>query len=194
VAGRRRRILFIGATNRVDLLDEALIRPGRFGDLILNIPRPGREAARAIIRCHLSPQVRFATNGDGKAPPGAEMVDRCADAALARLFADANPTDALAELVLAGGQRRLVYGPDVLSGALIASLVQRAKRTALRRGLIGPPGLIPADFASAADEELDSIAARLTDPLKVREILGDRTLPVTQGISRRRNPSASGVH
>jgi proteasome-associated ATPase len=196
VAGRwqRRRILFIGATNRTDLLDEALIRPGRFGDLILNVPRPGPDAARAIFRCHLSPQVRFAADGDASALPADEMVERCADAALARLFADADPADALAELVLAGGQRRQVYGPEVLSGAVIASLVQRAKRTALRRGLIGPPGLIPSDFASAADDELDSIAARLTDPFKVREILGDRTIPVAHGIPRRRNGSVNGVH
>jgi proteasome-associated ATPase len=182
---QRRRILFIGATNRTDLLDEALLRPGRFGDLILQVPRPGREAARAIFRCHLAPEVRFHTNGD--LVPPAEMVERCADAALGRLFADADPVDALAELVLAGGQRRLVYASEVLSGALIANLVKRAKRTALRRGRIGPPGLIPGDFAQAADEELDAIATRLRDPVKIREILGDRMLPVAHGIPRRRN-------
>jgi len=192
VAARRerRQILFIGATNRTDLLDEALLRPGRFGDLILQVPRPGREAARAIFRCHLAPEVRFHTNGE--LVPPAEMVERCADAALARLFADADPADALAELVLAGGQRRLVYAPEVLSGALIASLVKRAKRTALRRSLIGPPGLVPGDFARAADEELDTIAARLQDPLKIREILGDRTLPVAHGVPRRRDSARRG--
>jgi proteasome-associated ATPase len=183
----RRRMLFIGATNRTDLLDEALLRPGRFGDLILQVPRPGPAAARAIFRCHLAPEVRFHTNG---APvPAAEMVERCADAAVGRLFADADPADALAELVLAGGQRRLVYRPEVLSGALIASLVRRAKRTALRRGLYGPPGLVPDDFAQAADAELEAIAARLRDPLKIREILGDRTLAVAHGIPRRRSGS-----
>jgi proteasome-associated ATPase len=186
----RRRMLFIGTTNRTDLLDEALLRPGRFGDLIVQIPRPGREAARAIFRCHLGPGVRFWT--DGVVVPPAEMVDRCTEAALARLFADADPADALAELVMAGGQRRAVFAPEVLSGALIASIVHRAKRTALRRGLIGPPGLVPADFAQAADQELNAIATRLADPFKVREILGDSTLPVTRAFPRRRSGSGPG--
>jgi proteasome-associated ATPase len=181
----RRRILFIGATNRTDLLDEALLRPGRFGDLILSISRPDREAARAIFRCHLDPGVKFWT--DGQVIAGTEMVEHCAEAALARLFRDADPADALAELVLAGGQRRPVYGPEVLSGALIASLVRRAKRLALRRGLIGPAGLIPDDFGRAADEELAAIAVRLVDPFKIREILGDQTLPVVHGVPRHRN-------
>ncbi len=181
----RSRILFVGATNRTDLLDEALLRPGRFGDLILAIPRPDRGAAEAIFRCHLEPGVRFWT--DGQVIAGTEMVEQCAEAALARLFADADPADALAELVLAGGQRQPVYAPEVISGALIASLVRRAKRLALKRGLIGPPGLIPDDFARAADQELDAIAARLVDPFKIREILGDRSLPVIHGIPRRRS-------
>jgi len=180
----RSRILFIGATNRTDLLDEALLRPGRFGDLILSIPRPDRAAAQAIFRCHLDPGVRFWT--DGQVIAGTDMVEQCAEAALARLFADADPADALAELVLAGGQRRPVYAPEVLSGAIIASLVRRAKRLALKRGLIGPPGLIPDDFARAADQELDAISARLVDPFKIREIVGDRSLPVVHGIPRRR--------
>ena len=110
----RRRILFIGATNRTDLLDEALLRPGRFGDLILSIPRPDREAARAIFRCHLDPGVRFWT--DGRNIPGTEMIEQFAEAALARLFRDADPADAVAELLLAGGQRRPVYAPELLSG------------------------------------------------------------------------------
>jgi proteasome-associated ATPase len=180
----RRQLLFVGATNRTDLLDEALLRPGRFGGLVVRVPRPGRETARAIFRCHLHHSVRFRCNGDGAGP--AEMVERCADAALARLFADADPADALAELVLAGGQRRPVYGREIVSGAMIASLVQRAKRHALKRGLVGPPGLVPEDFAQAADEELDTVAARLVDPFKVREILDDRTLSVAHGVPRRR--------
>ena len=76
VAARRekRQILLVGATNRIDLIDEALIRPGRFGDQITYIPRPNRERARAIFRCHLSPAVRFWTNGEAAAP--AEMVEK----------------------------------------------------------------------------------------------------------------------
>jgi proteasome-associated ATPase len=189
ITGRpeRRLILLVGATNRIDLLDEALIRPGRFGDQIIQIPRPNRAGARAIFRCHLSPKVRFWTNGE--AAPPEEMVERCADAALTPLFRDADPLDALAELVLAGGERRLVWPREVVSGAMIAGIVQRAKRLALRRGLVGPAGLVPGDFARASEEELDTIASRFSDPYKVREILGERDLPVARSVPRVRRGS-----
>jgi proteasome-associated ATPase len=177
-------VLVAGTTNRVDLLDEALIRPGRFGDLILKIGRPDRDAARAVFRCHLRPSVKFWTNGHAATP--AEMVEQSIDAAVARLFADSDPKDALAELVLAGGQRRLVWPREVVSGAMIANIVKRAKRRALGRSLIGPVGLVPEDLAAAADDEIDSIAERFADPFKAREILGDRTLPITRGEPRRR--------
>jgi len=176
-------VLALGATNRTDLVDESLLRPGRFGGLILDVGRPDREAARAIFRCHLRPTVRFASNGEPASPD--EMVDRSINAAMGVLFADADPLSALAELILHGGQRRLVYPGEVVSGAIIANVVQRAKRLALRRAMVGPAGLVPGDFAHAADVELDSIAERLTDPFKAREILGDRTLPVARGESRR---------
>lgn len=176
-------IVVLGATNRIDLVDESLLRPGRFGDLILAVPRPGREATRAIARCHLRPSVKFWT--DGQAVPPDEMVEHCIDALVGHLFRDADPADALAELTLAGGQRRLVWPRDVLSGALIANVVQKAKRLALKRSLIGPAGLTVEDLLEAADDELDSLARRLEDPFKAREILGDRDLPVVRVEPRR---------
>ena len=74
---------------------------------------------------------------------------------------------------------------------MIAGIVQRAKALALRRGLVGPAGLIPADFARAVEEELDTIAARLTDPYKICEILGDRTLAVWAQVSRLRRGNSN---
>jgi proteasome-associated ATPase len=180
----RRQILLFGATNREDLVDEALLRSGRFGGLTVRISRPDREAARAIFRCHLGPETRFRHNGEAIDPEA--MVERCIAAALAPLYADADPADALAELVLAGGRRQPVWARDVVSGALIANVVNRARMLALKRGLIGPRGLVPEDLARAVDAELDAIASRLADPNKAREILGDRTLPVAQGHPRRR--------
>lgn len=183
----RRGMLFVGATNRTDLIDEALLRPNRFGDLVIKVPRPDREAARAVLRCHVRPEHLYLTGAEEDDQVDSRtMAEHCIEAALGRLFRDADPADALVELVLAGGQRRFVHGRDVVSGALLANLAQRARRLALRRGLIGPRGLVPDDFARAADDELDSLAERLRDPWKAREVLDDRTLPVTQCIPRRR--------
>lgn len=182
----RSGVLVFGATNRLDMVDNALLRPGRFGDLIIEIPRPNREAARAIFRCHLQPDLTFHTAG--AEVPGTLMVERSIDAALARLFADADPAQALVELVLQGGQRRPLFGRDLLSGAAIANIVQKAKQLALRRSLVGPVGLVPDDFAQAAELWLDEAARLLLDPIKVRETLGDRQLPVArvEPVRRRR--------
>jgi proteasome-associated ATPase len=174
----RRGILVCGATNRLDMVDEALLRPGRFGDRIIAIPRPNREAARSIFRCHLKPSVQFWSNGEVVPPP--EMVDRCIDSALAVLFKETDPADALAELTLAGGQRHLVWPRQALSGAVISNIVQGAKQLALRRSLIGPGGLAPLDLAQAAEKELAAIARRMQDPVKAREMLADLALPIAR--------------
>ncbi len=114
------------------------------------------------------------------------MVERCIDAAVTRLYRDADMQDALAELVLAGGQRRPVWPRDVVSGAMIENIVNRAKRLAARRGVIGPRGLVYSDFAHAADVELDAASLRLRDPMKAREILGERDLPIARVEAKRR--------
>jgi proteasome-associated ATPase len=183
---KRPGILVIGATNRADVCDEALLRPERFGGLVVPIGRPGREAARAIFRCHLRPDVRFWTAGEA-VPPG-EMVERSIEAGIARLYIDSDPKDALAELLLSGGRRELLWPSQVVSGALIKNVVDRAKRLALRRSFIGPLGLVPGDVAQAADDELSSLSTRLIDPYKAREILGDPTLPIA-----RVNPLRGGL-
>ena len=131
----------------------------------------------------VKPEVPFWTNG--KAVPATQMVDRCINAALGRLFQDADSADALAELLLPDGKRRHVWARDVLSGAMIANIVQKAKRMALKRRRIGPGGLVPDDFARAADEELDTIARRIKDPGKAREILGERDLAIVRVETRR---------
>ena len=55
----------IAATNRRSALDPALARPGRLGDLVLEIARPKRKAAREIFAKHLRPEIPYARNGHG---------------------------------------------------------------------------------------------------------------------------------
>lgn len=174
LAGRK-GILVCGATNRVDQVDEGLLRKGRFGDLILHIPRPGREAARSILKRHLPANLPYWTDGDADDPG-----QRCIDAVVGHFYKDADGGDALVELVLADGQRRPVFPRDVMSGAVLANVALGAKREALRRSLSGPKGMTPDDLLRAAGRELDVFARRLQDPGKAREILGERELPIVR--------------
>lgn len=152
------RVLLIGATNRPDLLDEALLRSGRFGDKIFRIPRPGREAAREIFRKHLVPELPFYANGNGSEGAAEAMIE----AALTAIYSPNGEGYTLATLTFRDGSRKPLIAPQVMSGALIANAVREAKQRSCRRALRGGPvGITATDLLTAIDRELSSIAQRL---------------------------------
>ena len=57
----RGNILLLAATNRIDSIDPALLRPGRLGDLVLHFPQPNRKAARAILARHMPVEIPYAS-------------------------------------------------------------------------------------------------------------------------------------
>ena len=163
------RVLLIGATNRPDLLDEALLRPGRFGDKVFRIPRPNREAAREIFRKYLVPELPYySTNGK----TGQDLTAAMIEAALAALYAPNGENSTLATLTFRDGSRRPLTAPQVMSGALIANAVAEAKRrSCLRAVRSGPVGLTTADLLAAMDRELWSIAQRLKPGPALQQLL-----------------------
>ena len=164
----RGNVLVIGATNRRDSLDPALARPGRMGDLILDVPRPNRRSARAIFAKHLEPHIPFARNGcgDDHAATRNELID----AAVSSIYAP-NAED-LATLVFRDGSRRGVRPPDLISGAVIANICRHAKRKACRREIARTdnPGVTAEDLEIAIDEEFATAAKGLT-PANCRQHL-----------------------
>jgi proteasome-associated ATPase len=163
------RVWLIGATNRPDLLDQALLREGRFGDKVFRILRPGRQAARDILAKHLSPDLPLhGLNGEGPEALVVEMIE----AGLARIYAPNGETSTLATLVFRDGSRRPVTAPEVVSGALLAQSVTEAKRRSCRRALRGlPSGMTTADLLAAVDGQLRAIAERLRPGPALRELL-----------------------
>jgi proteasome-associated ATPase len=163
------RVLLIGATNRPDLLDEALLRPGRFGDKVFRVPRPNREAARDIFRKHLAPELPYYhTNGAAPEDLAATMIETT----LAALYAPNGEQAALATLTFRDGSRRSLTAPQVMSGALIANVVAEAKRRSCLRAVRGGPvGLATADLLTALDRELGSIAQRLRPGPALQQLL-----------------------
>ena len=166
----RGNILVVAATNRRDALDPALLRPGRLGDLVLDIPRPRREAARAIYATHLGDGIPYATSRE-------EVIST----AISRLYAPNADTE-LAHLTLRDGTRRTVRAPDLVSGALIANIAQKAIERACLREVepdqpdqddqAGVPGVSVGDIVAATDEELASSGRSLT-PQNARDHLRD---------------------
>jgi proteasome-associated ATPase len=151
----RGNILVVAATNRRDALDPALLRPGRLGDLVLEIPRPGRAGARQIFQRHLPADVPCA---DGAAGPRDALIE----AAVSRLYAP-NGLGELASVTLRDGRRRAVTARDLVSGAAIAAICRTAlERACLRDAETGERGLRLTDLLDAIDGELRSAAATLS--------------------------------
>jgi len=123
-------VIVIGATNREDLIDPAILRPGRL-DVKIKLDRPDAAAAAEILARYLDGQTPLNTVG----VDAAEFRRGLIDAIVERLYArsDANR---FIEVTYAGGDREVLHVADFVSGAMLAGIVGRAKKAAIKE-LIG---------------------------------------------------------
>ncbi|PYO04730.1 MAG: proteasome ATPase [Candidatus Rokuibacteriota bacterium] len=146
-----KNVIVIGASNRQDLIDPAILRPGRL-DVKIKIERPDREAATDIFAKYLTTTIPFAeseVNGGGI--PGA--IKTMTAAAVEAMYA-LNEENRFLEVTYANGDKEVLYFKDFSSGAMIESVVRRAKKLALKRYIGGgPKGLMADDLLSAIREE-----------------------------------------
>jgi proteasome-associated ATPase len=173
-------LMCIGATNRIDLCDPAMVRQQRFGDRIYELSRPGREATRRIFEIYLTPDLPLlsgANGANGEDGEGDEDGERvCAgliDALTSYLHAPRGGAGILATATLANSDRHEVTASEVLSGALLASAVEKAKRVAAMRRIVESDGaIVLEDLIDALDEALVAEATKLRSPHAARRMLG----------------------
>jgi proteasome-associated ATPase len=161
-------IVVIAATNRMDSLDPALLRPGRLGDLILHFPQPNGKAARAILSRHLSANIPYATNGENVAAAREALLDM----AIAQLYAQNSDTE-LARVKLRDGKERLVRAADLLTGSHLHAIAQAASQRACIRGKEGGSKYISAADMQAAISDFFITAPRALTPRNARNFLRD---------------------
>ncbi|MCC6772701.1 MAG: hypothetical protein IT360_16025 [Gemmatimonadaceae bacterium] len=183
----RGNFLVVRATNRRDALDPALLRPGgRLGDIVLEVPRPNRHAAREIFARHLPASTPFAVRDDDD--PSSDRRDAIIDAGVSRIYAP-NGHGELVTLTLRDGKRRQVTAADLVSGAVIANIARRAVERACPREVeSGAVGLEVSDILEAVDLEFESAARTLT-PSNCRRFL--ERLPQDVDVVRVDRPVAS---
>jgi proteasome-associated ATPase len=123
-------VVVIGATNREDLIDPAVLRPGRLDRKIL-IPRPNRQAAMDIISKYLSadlPLDESLVKKRGGAEAAADWLRRQVVGQMYSL----DQENQLIEITYADGSLKVLYMKDFCSGAIIENIVRRAKFMAIK--------------------------------------------------------------
>ena len=124
-------VIVIGASNREDMIDPAILRPGRL-DVKIKIERPDAESARDILSKYLLPELPLhpddlAEHGGDREATVAAMIQR----AVERLYAETEDNQFL-EVTYAGGDREILYFKDFNSGAMLQNVVDRAKKSAIK--------------------------------------------------------------
>jgi proteasome-associated ATPase len=157
----RGNVMIISATNRIDALDPALMREGRLGDRVITVPRPNVGAARAVFGKYFGSELLYAVNGH----PDPAVREEIVEAALARIFSP-NGAGEVAVLCFRDGKRMSVRPDQLISGAMIAGIVNDACRRACLRdieGRPGPRGVSWPDVEVALTRRFE-LAARLLTP------------------------------
>ena len=142
-ADKLQNVIIIGATNREDLIDPAILRPGRL-DVKIRVDRPNRNAAQQILLRYLSEDLPF-----GEGCQIADIVDLAID----RIFAETAENRFL-EITYQNGEKEELFYKDFLSGAMLENIVRRAKKKAIKRRIDGGDGgIITADLISSVVDE-----------------------------------------
>ena len=146
-------VIVIGASNREDMIDPAILRPGRL-DVKIKIQRPDAEAARDIMSKYLTPGLPLhpddlGEHGGDAAATCAAMIQR----AVERMYSEDDDNRFL-EVTYANGDKEILYFKDFNSGAMLENIVARAKKMAIKDFLdLGQKGIRVQHLLTACVDE-----------------------------------------
>ncbi len=147
-----RNVIVIGATNREDLIDPAILRPGRL-DVKIRIERPDASAAKQIFSRYLTIDVPIAASEVAKCGDMKQAIANMIDATVDEMYSTEEHNRFL-EVTYQNGDREILFFRDFASGAMIENIVRRAKKLAIKRLLAGGErGIELADLTASIRQE-----------------------------------------
>src|SRR5438874_12391760 len=147
-----KNVIVIGASNREDMIDPAILRPGRL-DVKIKIERPDAQGARDIMSKYLNPGVPIHPDEVSGTADKQKALDRMIDRTIERMYADSDENKFL-EVTYQSGDKEVLYFKDFNSGAMIENIVARAKKMAIKDFLdTGQKGLRLSHLSVACIDE-----------------------------------------
>ncbi len=149
-----KNVIVIGASNREDLIDPAILRPGRL-DVKIKIERPDEEAAAAIFSRYLEADLPLAADevaglGGGDRDKAVRLMIETTVETMYR----AGDDNRFLEVTYQNGDKEVMYFKDFASGAMIENIVRRAKKLAIKRLIAGGPrGIRTDDLIASIHQE-----------------------------------------
>jgi len=163
---RLENVIVIGASNREDMIDPAILRPGRL-DVKIKIERPDAESARDIFSKYLTADLPLheydlAEHGES----AQRTIEAMIQSAVERMYSEIDANRFL-EVTYANGDKEVLYFKDFNSGAMIQNIVDRAKKMAIK------------DFLTTSQKgiRIEHLLASCVDEFKENEDLPNTTNP-----------------
>ncbi|MFN8036236.1 MAG: proteasome ATPase [Acidimicrobiia bacterium] len=147
-----KNVIVIGASNREDLIDPAILRPGRL-DVKIKIERPDEQSAKQIFSRYLTVNLPLAEDETKKAGGADQAVATMIDHAVEAMYMvdDANR---FLEVTYQNGDKEILYFKDFSSGAMIENIVRRAKKLSIKRQIDGgAKGICTQDLVDSIKQE-----------------------------------------
>ncbi|CAN5784981.1 proteasome ATPase [soil metagenome] len=147
-----KNVIVIGASNREDLIDPAILRPGRL-DVKIKVERPDNESAKAIFSKYLISEVPISPGEIERYGDIHQAIKAMIEMTVEEMYSVAD-TNRFLEVTYANGDKEVLYFKDFSSGAMIENIVRRAKKIAIKRLIAnGEGGIRTADLIESIHQE-----------------------------------------